>query len=92
MSTVAERMSGGALLGERVARGIDAIRQEIVQARGLFQEFGWEPLDDPGPRAERPLERKFRAGRSVDDDWGRSESIDPDNVGDIADEGMGHRG
>jgi hypothetical protein len=24
--------------------------------------------------------------------WGRSESIDPDNVGDIADEGAGHRG
>ena len=29
---------------------------------------------------------------SVDDAWGRSESLDPDNVGDIADEGMGHRG
>ena len=28
----------------------------------------------------------------VDDEWGRSESLDPDNVGDIADEGMGHRG
>jgi len=27
-----------------------------------------------------------------DDEWGRSESIDPDNVGDIADEGAGHRG
>jgi hypothetical protein len=30
--------------------------------------------------------------RSLDDDWGRSESIDPDDVGDIADEGAGHRG
>jgi hypothetical protein len=29
---------------------------------------------------------------SVDDEWGRSESFDPDNVGDIADEGAGHRG
>jgi 2-methylisocitrate lyase-like PEP mutase family enzyme len=28
----------------------------------------------------------------VDDDCGRSESFDPDNVGDIADEGAGHRG
>ena len=28
----------------------------------------------------------------VDDEWGRSESIDPDNVGDIADEGAFHRG
>ena len=27
-----------------------------------------------------------------DDEWGRSESIDPDNVGDIADEGAFHRG
>jgi len=25
-------------------------------------------------------------------EWGKSESIDPDNVGDIADEGLGHRG
>ena len=24
--------------------------------------------------------------------WGRSESLDPDGVGDIADEGPGHRG
>jgi hypothetical protein len=24
--------------------------------------------------------------------WGRSESLDPDDVGDIADEGAGHRG
>src|SRR5262245_17427985 len=28
----------------------------------------------------------------VDDQCGRSESLDPDNVGDIADEGPGHRG
>lgn len=25
-------------------------------------------------------------------EWGRSESLDPDNVGDIADEGLFHRG
>jgi 2-methylisocitrate lyase-like PEP mutase family enzyme len=29
---------------------------------------------------------------AVDDECGRSESLDPDNVGDIADEGAGHRG
>jgi len=28
----------------------------------------------------------------VGDECGRSEGIDPDNVGDIADEGAGHRG
>jgi len=33
-----------------------------------------------------------RARGSIDDEWGRSESLDPDNVGDIADEGPGHRG
>jgi 2-methylisocitrate lyase-like PEP mutase family enzyme len=29
---------------------------------------------------------------AVDDECGRSETLDPDNVGDIADEGAGHRG
>jgi hypothetical protein len=28
---------------------------------------------------------------AVEDGWGRSESLDPDNVGDIADESAGHR-
>jgi hypothetical protein len=37
-------------------------------------------------------ERGFRIRGPVDDEWGRSESVDPDNVGDIADEGAGHRG
>jgi 2-methylisocitrate lyase-like PEP mutase family enzyme len=30
--------------------------------------------------------------RYIDDQCGRSESLDPDDVGDIADEGVGHRG
>ena len=47
-------------------------------------------LDDPRSRSERRTACRYR--RSVDDQWGRSESIDPDNVGDIADEGAGHRG
>jgi hypothetical protein len=33
-----------------------------------------------------------RAGEPVGTGWGRSDSLDPDNVGDIADEGAGHRG
>lgn len=44
---------------------------------GLWQQFGWGGLSEPGP---------------VDDEWGRSECLDPDDVGDIADEGAGHRG
>ena len=34
----------------------------------------------------------FRVRGPVEEEWGRSESLDPDNVGDIADEGAGHRG
>lgn len=49
-------------------------------------------LDDPGPQTESSIERGFRVAGSIDDEWGRSESLDPDNVGDIADEGAGHRG
>ena len=49
-------------------------------------------LDEPGPQTESSSERGFRTRGPVDDEWGRSESLDPDGVGDIADEGMGHRG
>ena len=38
-------------------------------------------------------DRLRRSSNPPDDDWcGRSESLDPDDVGDIADEGVGHRG
>jgi hypothetical protein len=42
--------------------------------------------------ARRQEATRFRPRGSVEDEWGRSESLDPDNVGDIADEGAGHRG
>ena len=57
-----------------------------------WEDFGWGGLDDPGPQTESSIERGFRLPGPVDDEWGRSESLDPDNVGDIADEGAGHRG
>jgi hypothetical protein len=60
--------------------------------RGLWQELGWGGLDEPRPLSERSIEREDRLRGPVDDEWGRSESLDPDNVGDIADEGAGHRG
>jgi hypothetical protein len=41
---------------------------------------------------EASIERAARPRGHVEDEWGRSESLDPDNVGDIADEGAGHRG
>ena len=43
-------------------------------------------------QTQSPIERGFRIRGPVEDEWGRSECLDPDNVGDIADEGMGHRG
>jgi len=45
-----------------------------------------------GIDAIRHKTTRLRSQGSVDDEWGRSESLDPDNVGDIADEGAGHRG
>jgi hypothetical protein len=57
-----------------------------------WQEFGWGGLDEPGPQTEDSIERGFRGPEAVDDELGLSESIDPDDVGDIADEGTGHRG
>ena len=56
------------------------------------QEFGWGESDEPGPQTESSVERGFRLAGSIDDQLGRSESLDPDDVGDIADEGTGHRG
>jgi 2-methylisocitrate lyase-like PEP mutase family enzyme len=43
-------------------------------------------------RAEGSIERELPTRGPVDDDWGRSCSLDPENAGDIADEGLGHRG
>jgi hypothetical protein len=69
-----------------------ALWQEATQVRGLWQEFGWGELNEPGPQTESAIERGFRLAGPVDLQWGRSEGLDPDNVGDIADEGNGHRG
>ena len=57
-----------------------------------WQEFGWGEVDEPGPQTESSIERGFRLPGPIDDQWGRSENLDPDDVGDIADEGPGHRG
>jgi len=44
-------------------------------------------------RRALPQESRWWAvEESVAEEWGRSESVDPDDVGDIADEGAGHRG
>lgn len=58
---------------------------------GWGTEFGWHERHAPGPQTEDSRERGFLS----DDDsvlLGRSDEIDPDGVGDIADEGPGRRG
>lgn len=92
MSAVAQRSSNRVLAADAVTRRIGVLRQEAAQLRGLWREFGWGGLDEPGPQTESAIERGFRRRGAVDDEWGRSEGLDPDNVGDIADEGTGHRG
>jgi hypothetical protein len=78
---------------ELSGRGNGVTRQERAHVvRGLWPEFGWGELDEPGPQTESSIERGFRARGPADEAWGRSDSVDPDNVGDIADEGTGHRG
>lgn len=58
----------------------------------LWEEFAWHQFAEPRTPAEGSIEGDSGPRAPTDDEWGRSESIDPDNVGDIADEGMGHRG
>ena len=59
---------------------------------GVWQERAAPRLDESGLQTERWIERELRVREAADDEWGKSESLDPDNVGDIADEGLGHRG
>jgi hypothetical protein len=92
MSTAAPRHSSDTVGVASVAHGIDAIRQEAAHVRSLWQEFDGQWPDEPGPQTESSIERGFRLRGPVDDELGRSESFDPENVGDIADEGTGHRG
>ena len=54
-------------------------------------EFGWGEKNAPGPQTEDSRERGFPSD-ATDDDLGRSDGLDPDVVGDIADEGPGRRG
>jgi hypothetical protein len=49
-------------------------------------------FDESEPEPDHATDRGFRLREAAEDDWGRSESLDPDDVGDIADEGAGHRG
>ncbi len=58
---------------------------------GWGTEFGWNEPNAPGPQTEDSWERGF-TGDANDDNQGRSDGLDLDQVGDIADEGPGRRG
>jgi 2-methylisocitrate lyase-like PEP mutase family enzyme len=58
---------------------------QVIKSQGSFAG-----LANLVPYAE--INGLFAIHVPVDDECGRSESLDPDNVGDIADEGTGHRG
>jgi hypothetical protein len=58
---------------------------------GWGTEFGWNDEDAPGPQTEDSRERGF-IRKVIEDALGRSDGLDPDEVGDIADEGPGRRG
>ena len=75
-----------------VAQGIAGVRQGVANVRSLWEEVAWGRFDQPPLETEGSIHSETRLAERVDDDWGRSESLDPDNVGDIADEGAGHRG
>jgi hypothetical protein len=54
-------------------------------------ESQWLDHETAGPQTEDSEEQGFAVEPSATD-WGRSDSVDPDGVGDIADEGTGRRG
>ena len=58
----------------------------------LEPEFGWGDKDEPGPQTEDSRERGFKRDKNADEKMGQSESLDFDEVGEIADEGPGRRG
>ena len=63
-------------------------------AQTLRSEGSFAELANLVPYAEinSLFDTNRRQHRALADQCGRSESLDPDNVGDIADEGPGHRG
>jgi len=93
MSTVAQPISSAVVAAlPFMAQGFEGTRQEAAQMRGLSEDDDGSGPDDPGSQTESSIERGIRLRAPVGVEWGRSESLDPDNVGDIADEGAGHRG
>ena len=56
-----------------------------------FSELDWEGMDPPGPSTESSRERGVERD-GAESELGQSDELDEDGIGDIADEGPGHRG
>ena len=75
--------------------GIQTLGRNIVRTRwatdfGWNAEFGWHEKNAPGPQTEDSWERGFTEVNA--DNQGKPDGLDPEGVGDIADEGPGRRG
>ena len=57
-----------------------------------IEELDWEGQKPPGPATESSRERGYKPDPEQEKRRGRSDELDPDDKGDVADEGMGHRG
>jgi hypothetical protein len=51
-----------------------------------------DDMERTPPQTEDAAERGFARDDEHGTDYGKSAELDPDEVGDIADEGAGHRG
>jgi len=74
----------------RIPEEEGVMRTRWASEFGWGNEFGWGEADAPGPQTEDSRERGF-VSEAVDDQ-GHADELDPDEVGDIADEGPGRRG
>ena len=86
MGTVAQLISTDTV--QAIAQVTDANGHHAAEVRGPRHEFQLGALSHA---QHRSMQIELLVHGSVDQ-WGRSDSLDPDNVGDIADEGAGHRG
>ena len=68
------------------------VQRISVGVRGFWQKLGRRNPEPPDLQTDNAIQHRVGPRDIVDGVCGRSESLDPDNVGDIADEGTGHRG
>jgi hypothetical protein len=61
-----------------------------MEHRPKPEPFDWGKLPGPGPQTESSKERGLESDAD-ESELGQAEGVDPDETGDVADEGRGHR-